>query len=555
MGAAKTYREGPMALTRIGSVFFVFLLLLTPAQAQPDDELTGERATEFEAVDPPPPPPPPHDDVVGPPADVILESDVLRPGGVLVGLTPLRDGAYLPDAFGASITGYLDTRRGIRMRDWLIVGAPRERQSRPDGTLEQDGAVYFYARGDDGKFWLVRATTPQVTAGPVRRFGSGVVAANGWLFVASAGSNTTLPFAGMVDVYRLAPQTNSWVHIQTLTPPIPVTDGAFGARTQSRHMDISGRVLMIAEPRINQSGISRLHVYGLSNGTWQLRQSIDVGQDDAQNSYTVGDSVVALPGGRFVVSMLRESPADAPTEMEGSLLVYGRSGNSSAPINPTPIQTIAGDPSSDPACLAAGDTIGGMAASRALANELFRVARFAVAHICANGVAGQRVGRVDVYTVSNSAVTPLVPETSIEGTIVDGMLGQSLFSGQEAIAMDRDGRQMLIASTVGQLGQNMPGVDVLWYERGPTGWRVRNRLVSNVGPTPFRAFGHAVTFAQTESGFPDTTEAVVAQFSNGVDPSAPTKGAVLLYGWRYPSSGFSTSIVAPQPQETERGDN
>ena len=275
-----------------------------------------------------------------------LAQPVLLPDSSLTGDDP--DGTL--HAFGDAYAAAADT-----WGDWLFVGAPRETTFR-DGAHFQDGAVYIY-RNVAGSYVfqqkLMRAGSGSAALPFGDRFGAGIAAAGGWLFVASANDQdfpglvdpregidyppgSSFVFAGQVHVYRF--NGSSWDYKQTLRSPSPKSNGSFGARTHASHiaLDSKGKVAAIGELNNFFDGSGQIHTYRIKKGSWRYVQSIDRPSEDID---TFGDELV-FANDKYLVAGAGDDSADF-TSNEGSIHVY-KSKGASGKFFAAPVQSITG---------------------------------------------------------------------------------------------------------------------------------------------------------------------------------------------------------------------
>jgi hypothetical protein len=400
--------------------------------------------------------------------------------------------------------------------DWLFVGAPREEFR---GDFFHDGAVYIYRRGAGGDYvFAQKLTMPGSSVLFGDRFGSGIEAAGGWLFV-GAPNDQDFPglvdpregidpdnpqpflFAGQVHVYRL--QGDAWVYAQTLTSPDPGTYGSFGARTQSSHiaLDSKGKTVVIGQVIGQQNnfagGKGQLHSFRLKNGAWELVQTIEVPSPEID---IFGDGLV-FASDKYLVAGGRDFFDDEPSA-QGYIFVYQAIG-SSGKFFELPAQVIAGPVISFDDCFFGGafgddglDAAGGVVA---------------VADPCTTGVAGPLAGSVSIYRVTGSG--PLVFEATIEGEESDLILGTNFLGSRHTLAVSDSGGRILVGSPLPPLAGDPPltghpsemtfaGVDVRVYAFDGSSWFEESNLTS---PTPantiLRQFGDTVFFLDDETAF------------------------------------------------------
>ncbi len=175
--------------------------------------------------------------------------------------------------------------------NWIVVGAPREDFdfagdgiNAAQGDIDP-GAVYIYQRTTSGPvlFQKIIGEGNNINPNsPGDRFGSGVVLQGDTLFVGVANDDnfpglidpTPAPqgnffFAGQVYVFNFDTAANQWGLTQKLSSDTPNSFAAFGARTDSAHMELFSfgngqpdpRIALIGEPE-NGSGLApSLHVF------------------------------------------------------------------------------------------------------------------------------------------------------------------------------------------------------------------------------------------------------------------------------------------------------
>lgn len=486
----------------------------------------------------------------------LLSSSAVRAQPIAVALNPegqlAGNSAAANDGFGLSMTSN---------GGFVVVGAPGEQVSRN----KQDGAVYVYRRSGAGFVLHQKITVATPVSVEGDRFGAGVLARGGWLFVAMANAqdfpgltdrprqnpdlaDTPFFFAGKVYVYRLD-SGMQWQLVQTLASPFARREGAFGARTRSSHMAISANadMLVIGEPDTYRPvsdtslGTSRLHVFGLegrdASQRWVHRNAIELAQDTRDTNFSAGDSIVALPDDRFVIELaaqdLQGPFSDVTKSSQSKLVVYARSGDTLAPA---PVQTIdglrfqAGRCKDEPDIGWTGGGFHGMAAGGDI---------FAAVQPCADGAgaARKRTGRLDIYTVGPSP-NVLNLARSFDGPLAERMMGSSIDGGQESVGVDRGGVRIFVGSTLDSgADANAQPLDARVYVRpnpASAGWRLFKTLAR---PTAFppRGFGQAVGF------MPQATVFV------GKPSTAPSRGAVLVYNLDRPNPLAALPPAPPSP--------
>jgi hypothetical protein len=284
-----------------------------------------------------------------------------------------------------------------------------------------------------------------------------------------------------------------------------------------------GQVLVIGEPDTYDArspqrlGISRLAVwrhFQPGQFEWCCAQAIDIASDDATTDMFAGDSVVALPGQRFAIDVYVRN-LDAPFSADasashGEIWVYERGGDRFGDIlSRTPVQKIVGSGVAAGACTEA-NVQPGRVRHAGFAGMAAGGYSFAAALPCADGAAGARTGRVDVYSVAPSGL-PLQLVRSFEGEAADAKLGSSVTAGQESMAFDQDGCRLLVGSA-------LKGGDVRLYMRTDNFWDLRaNLTLPSVLTRTW--FGQSVSF-------PGSLRAIVGKITAF---SSPSKGAAFLY--------------------------
>ncbi len=443
---------------------------------------------------------------------------VINPDSSLSGDDP--DGTF--SAFGDAYGAGADT-----WGDWLFVGAPRETTFR-DGDDFQDGAVYIYRRDAGGAYvFAQKLTMPGSSVFFGDRFGGGIEAAGGWLFVGAANDQDfpglvdpregildplepPFIFAGQVHVYRL--QGGSWDYAQTLIAPVPGSYGSFGTRSQASHiaLDSKGKTAVIGELNNFEGGVGQLHSYRLKKGAWEHVQTIEAQLPEIDS---FGDDLV-FANDKYLVAGAGDLSDDG-LSFQGYIFVYQAIGSSGKFFDP-PAQLVAG-----PVVTLADCPIG-----RGFGGEGLDAAGgvVAVADPCTTGAAGAFAGSVSVYRVTGSG--PLVFEATIEGDEPDLYLGTNPFGSRHSLAVSDSGGRILVGSPVspdGLFGPTAVGADVRVYAFDGASWIEESNLTS---PTPasaiFRSFGDTVFFLDDETAF--------VREGNFLDPIITgLKGQDLLY--------------------------
>lgn len=427
-----------------------------------------------------------------------LAQPVLIPDSSLTGDDPDGTSSAFGDAYGAAADTW---------GDWLFVGAPRETTFR-DGFDQQDGAVYIYRKVAGAYVFQQKLTMPGSSglvsgAFPIGdRFGGGIAAEAGWLFVGAANDQDfpglvdprpdpdfpPFSFAGQVHIYQF--NGSSWDFVQTLIAPVPGTFGQFGTRTQASHiaLDSLGKVAVIGELDNFEGGVGQLHTYRLKMGTWQYVQTLEAplgGLDSFGDALVfANDKYLVAGGGDF---------SDDGLTAQGYVFVYQTIGESGKVFG-TPAQAVAGPIIAFADCfLAPGFGEDGLDAAGGVV---------AIANPCATGVAGAFAGAVYVYRLVEGS-GPLVLETTIEGDEPDLYFGANTFGARHAVAVSEFGGRILIGSPLSPDGGLFPtatGADVRVYSFDGLTWTEESNLTS---PTiaAFRNLGDTVFFLDDETGF------------------------------------------------------
>jgi len=405
------------------------------------------------------------------------------------------------DAFGAGADSW---------EDWLFVGTPRETTFR-DGFDQQDGAVYIYRKIAGTYLFQQKLTRPGnsglgMGVDPYGdRFGSGIEAADGWLFVGAVNDQNfpglidprqgvihpddpSFQFAGQVHVYKFNDST--WGYVQTLIAPAPGSNGGFGSRTQASHITLSsnGKVAVIGEFKNFIGGVGQLHTYRLKKGSWQYVQHIDAPLAEID---TFGTDLV-FASNNYLVAGATDMSDDGLTE-QGYIHVYKKIKGNSGKFSAAPEQTIAGPVVAVADCgVAHGFSQDGLDAAGNVV---------VVANPCVSGTAGAFAGVVSVYRLSGRD-TPLKLEERIEGDEANLYFGSNWWGSRNAVAVSDSGERILIGSPRSPTGSIDDGADVRVYVGGPGGWMEESFLST---PTPaagdFRIFGDTVFFADDETAF------------------------------------------------------
>jgi hypothetical protein len=341
--------------------------------------------------------------------------------------------------------------------DWLFVGAPRETASR-DGLDVQDGAVYIYRNVGGAYVFQQKLTMPgSLDTGFVLgdRFGGGIEAEGGWLFVGAANDQDfpglidprqapgepAFSFAGQVHVYQY--NGSSWDFVQTLTSPEPKSDGSFGTRTQASHIavDSEAETLVIGELNNIAGGVGQLHTYRVKKGVWKHKQSIDAPFAEID---TFGDDLV-FAGDNYLVAGAVDISDDELTQ-QGYVFVYeAKDPGKPGKFREMPVQSIAGPVTAFADCGVAG-TFGFGAGGLDAAGGVV-----AVADGCAAGAAGLFTGATSVYRLIEGS-GPLVYEATIEGDEPYLGSGGNAFGSRHALAVSESGGRILIGAPLSPNG-------------------------------------------------------------------------------------------------------
>ena len=454
---------------------------------------------------------------------------VLVPSAALAGDDPDGTLSAFGDAFGAGADTW---------DRWLFVGAPRETAFR-DGLDLSDGAVYIYEQVGGSYIFSQKLTRPGNSdpSLPVGdRFGGGIEAANGWLFVGAANDqdfpglvdprqgifdpgDPPFLFAGQVHVYRLVSGIG-WEFVQTLTSPVPGTFGSFGTRSQASHIALNsaGRVAVIGE--LNNfaadeeigDGIGELHTYHLDEGSWHYVQTIE-----APPGITSFGDDLDFASDKYLIVGAGDTSDDGITD-QGYVFAYKAKGNS-AEFFATPQQALPGPVTLAADCPIAG--VGGFGRSGLDASHDVVV----VADPCAAGAAGLFAGTLSIYSVGNGRM-PLTLQQTVEGDAPDLSLGANAFGSRHAVAVSDGGHRILAGAALSPLGffdGAAVGADVRVYYYDGGAWTLESTLTTFT-PTSaiFRSFGDTVFFTDDETAF--------IREGNFIDPVITgLKGQGLLY--------------------------
>ena len=413
------------------------------------------------------------------------------------------DGAF--SAFGDGYAAGADT-----WDKWLFVGAPREAALR-DGFEVSDGAVYIYENVGGSWVFSQKLTAPgnsdlSVPVGD--RFGGGIEASNGWLFVGAANDQDfpgqvdpreglgfpdepAFLFAGKVYVYRLV--HGIWEHVQILESPDPGSFGGFGARSNASHIALNskGNVAVIGEFNAYPGGIGLLHTYRRTGGTWNYIETIapPLGITSFADDLDFASDKWLIVGGAAV--------SDDGANSQGFVMAYKAIGKSGRFV-PEPMQTIAGPVNSTVDCpnaLNGGFGRSGLDASWDVV---------AVADPCTSGAAGPLTGSVSIYYIGRGR-NPLNFYETIEGDEPDLSLGANIFTARHTVAVSDNGHRILVGapnSPVGSFSGDAVGADVRVYYCDGVTWELESRLTTFTPASAiFRTFGDAVFFTDNETAF------------------------------------------------------
>ncbi len=436
----------------------------------------------------------------------------LESSTILRGEKPFGEASPAGDAFGSSLAEW---------NNWVFVGAVREASNRIDPQFQsplEDGAIYIYKRNGRGELTLQQTIKGnQQSSFLGDRFGAGVLARGGFLFVVSANGGdfgtqvdpfpafgVPFAFAGAVDVYKLDRKRQQWVWQQQLSSPSPRTGGSYGGRTQSRHLAAtpSADMLVVAEPQLFPGVDPQLHtyIYDRTQQQYELTQSIVLEGSNETNQVLAADSIINIDPRHFVITVSRVSldETGTPLSATNSLQVFKKKGSL---LKLEPVQVIEGETTSAAACDQVSSDITGLASARG---------RVAFAQPCALG----GTGRVDIYKAGKQG--QLNFEASIEGELPGDRLGASLFGGQESLAFNQNGRQLVIGTSGAVSDPQGPGARnkaSVWQLTGQAGWRKVADLNSTSPDALNGGFGSQVLFLRNK-------QVLVSTADGDVDPLA-----------------------------------
>ena len=415
----------------------------------------------------------------------------------------------------------------------MFVGAPRETTFR-DSFDFQDGAVYIYRQDASGAYvFSQKLTMPGSSVVFGDRFGGGIAAAGGWLFVGAVNDQDfpglvdpredidfpgPFVFAGQVHVYKL--NSGTWNFVQTLTAPEPKSRGNFGTRSQASHiaLDSRGKVAVIGELDNFVGGVGQLHTYRLRRGTWKYRQTIEAPFPAID---TFGDDLV-FASDEYLVAGAGDRSDDEVT-VQGYVFVYQAREDRSGKFFAAPRQTIAGPVIEIDDCPLARFGGFGRAGLDASLNVV------AVADPCITGPAGAFAGAISVYRLGgddDDESAPLALDATIEGDAPDLFLGGNSIGSRHAVAVSESGGCILAGAPTSPNGFSAfdsTGADVRVYVSDGAGWMNAANLTTPTPPaTTFRSFGDTVFFADNETAF--------VREGNIIDPVVTgRKSQVLFY--------------------------
>jgi hypothetical protein len=411
---------------------------------------------------------------------------IISPIDVQAGDNPTSGG--FGDVFGDHVAEW---------NNFVFVGAPREHSIRP----ENDGAVYVYRRRGELEFF--QKLLPQGNAEFLGdRFGSGVTARGGWLFIGVANDqsfpgqidpgNPLFPddppftFAGKVYVYQY--HHGEWNKMQELSSPQPITSGGFGSRTDSSHVALNEHGTLAAIGESANAGVRGVHIYRLcedgtesEDGPWCLIQTIFPPAEDDVSRF--GDEIVYLGDDHFLVGAETALPdGSGVLQLLGRAYVYGPDGPGLSPVPKQRLDAPSGFVPDEPCFgLTFGDT--GMAASNGTV-------------VIADSCEDERAGALYVYHFRGNSEPPLQLEARIghpDGT-ADDRLGSNFASGGQTVSTD--GRHILAGTPLGGGGGFFGGEgggDVFLFERFKKGWALSGRLESGLPLEERLWYGQSVT--------------------------------------------------------------
>jgi hypothetical protein len=440
-------------------------------------------------------------------ANVALGQDAVFSGTALVG-DPPSDPIFF-DSFGSHVAAD---------KKWLMIGAPRE-----DIDLHNDGlngahgdievgAVYIYRRTKDGlvRHQKIQGEGNNVVAGTSGdRFGAGIVLQEGVMFVGAANDDTfpgyvdptphpaqDFFFAGQVYVFKYDSRLDEWVLVQKLISDEPNSFGAFGARTDSSHMELfsfgkkqgEATIALIGEVE-NATGIPpKLHVFRRKKKSDQWDRIQTVGGPSGVANSSFADSVERIGKYALVTESFISDPVD-PAAVH--LYRVDSSGIVEVGGALMPVQTLhaPGGPNDRAVCGSYGFGKGMDAA-----NDIV-----VIADPC-NGTAGVAAGAVHVYSVDNvddnnplSLVDTLISPNAVTG----GFFGSNFGNGKQTVTTDGNLIAVGTANISALFGWQDPNQDdVHLYARDPdltTFTLVDSEPSPEPGIPGFTAYGQSVT--------------------------------------------------------------
>ncbi len=414
--------------------------------------------------------------------------------------TTLSGAAQLGDFYGDHVAAN---------SDWIVVGSPRE-----DIDFENDGinpaqgdldvgAIYIYSRTASGPvfFQMIPGERNNVNPNtPGDRFGAGVVLLGDTLMVGAANDNnfpgfvdpTPNPaqnffFAGQVYVFNFDANANQWALTQKLISDSPNSNGAFGARTDSGHVELFNfgngqsdpRIALIGESE-NATGIpSSLHVFQRKQNQNSWNRIQIAGSPNGANGAFFADKIQRA--GKF--ALVAEAQLQPPLAPE-AVHAYRINPNGIVKFGGQlmPVQTlVAPVVSANPALCISGFGDGMSAASDVAV----------ISDPCADTAAPQG-GAVHVYKVGNGNNNPFTLTQTIFSPmpLAGEFFGGSFANGKQNIATDGE----LLAVGTNQLGVAVAPQQVQLYARGAGGtFNLTDSVVSpNIVVPAFDVYGQSV---------------------------------------------------------------